>query len=270
MRRPFRWSETSAKENCLKPPPCGYALRLAVPAGIATAQSSSDDFAGMPHWALAAHSDALQVPIPEKITIAPIPPSIPQSDTTIDPAGSMTTYQSDGPITTSDNAFFQSSLGSNGRSCFSCHEPQDEWTIIQMSRPVSTKAKAPIRYSARSMGQPVPMTRWRRWLRAKSAYKLYLARGLIQFSTMPPAIDRGVQNHESESRTDAHEPQIGLTSPRRFVSVYRRPLPATNLKFETTLMWDGREPDLSSQATDATLIHAAKRSRPRVPGSCSR
>jgi cytochrome c peroxidase len=40
------------------------------------------------------------------------------------------------------------------------------------------------------------------------------------------------------------------------VSIYRRPLPATNLGFLTAVMWDGREPDLSSQATDATLGHA--------------
>jgi hypothetical protein len=39
------------------------------------------------------------------------------------------------------------------------------------------------------------------------------------------------------------------------VSVYRRPLPATNLPFLTSLMWDGREPSLQSQAADATLIH---------------
>src|SRR5207247_82912 len=40
------------------------------------------------------------------------------------------------------------------------------------------------------------------------------------------------------------------------VSVYRRPLPTTNVGFLSTIMWDGREPNFESQAVDATLGHA--------------
>ena len=48
-----------------------------------------------------------------------------------------------------------------------------------------------------------------------------------------------------------------LTSPTTgILSMYRRPLPATNLGFLTAIMWDGREPSLASQSVDATLIHA--------------
>jgi hypothetical protein len=52
-------------------------------------------------------------------------------------------------------------------------------------------------------------------------------------------------------------PATGLVSKTTgIVSVYRRPLPSTNLGFLTAIMWDGREPNLASQAVDATLIHA--------------
>jgi hypothetical protein len=44
--------------------------------------------------------------------------------------------------------------------------------------------------------------------------------------------------------------------------MYRRPLPATNLGFLSTIMWDGREPSLSSQAVDATLGHAQANAPP--------
>ena len=55
----------------------------------------------------------------------------------------------------------------------------------------------------------------------------------------------------------------GLTSPTAgIVSVYRRPLPSTNLGFLSTIMWDGREPDLTSQARDATLGHAQANAAP--------
>jgi hypothetical protein len=58
-----------------------------------------------------------------------------------------------------------------------------------------------------------------------------------------------------------HAPTIvtGLTSKTTgFVSEYRPPLPSTNLKFLSTFMWDGREPNLTSQAKDATRGHAQK------------
>ena len=49
----------------------------------------------------------------------------------------------------------------------------------------------------------------------------------------------------------------GLINPTNpTFSIYRRPLPSTNLKFLTAFMWDGREPSLQSQAKDATLGHA--------------
>src|SRR5262249_48325260 len=49
----------------------------------------------------------------------------------------------------------------------------------------------------------------------------------------------------------------GLTSKTTgIMSMYRRPLPSTNLGFLTAIMWDGREPSLAHQSVDATLIHA--------------
>src|SRR6202022_2878263 len=52
-------------------------------------------------------------------------------------------------------------------------------------------------------------------------------------------------------------PPTRLTgSPTGTGSVYRRPLPAANLGFLSAIMWDGREPDLFTQAVDATLGHA--------------
>jgi hypothetical protein len=58
-------------------------------------------------------------------------------------------------------------------------------------------------------------------------------------------------------------PATGLTSPTNgIVSVYRRPLPATNLGFLSAIMWDGREPSLASQAMDATLGHAQANAAP--------
>jgi hypothetical protein len=45
-----------------------------------------------------------------------------------DPTGVVRTYKVNGAIDF-DNPFFQS-LGTNGRSCGSCHQPADGWTIV--------------------------------------------------------------------------------------------------------------------------------------------
>ena len=93
----------------------------------------------------------------------------------------------------------------------------------------------------------------------KNAYQLLLGQGLIRISIpMPPAsmLQFSITSVDDPYHCNT-DPRFGLTSSTTgMVSVYRRPLPATNLKFASTLMWDGREPNLSSQATDATLIHA--------------
>ena len=61
------------------------------------------------------------------------------------------------------------------------------------------------------------------------------------------------------SITDPYQcPETTATQP----ALYRRPLPSTNLKFLNGIMWDGREPDLQSQARNATLVHAQPASPP--------
>jgi hypothetical protein len=60
------------------------------------------------------------------------PPVIPVLETDTDPLGSIATLQPLGPTQTSQNAFF-ANLGTNGRTCFSCHEPQNGWTVSAKS-----------------------------------------------------------------------------------------------------------------------------------------
>ena len=56
------------------------------------------------------------------------PAVIPQLEINPDSNGAVATFQPNGPTKTANNAFFQS-LGTNGRTCFTCHQPQDGWTI---------------------------------------------------------------------------------------------------------------------------------------------
>jgi hypothetical protein len=60
------------------------------------------------------------------------PPTIPQFETDSDPSGRIATLQPSGPTQTSQNAFF-SNIGTNERTCFSCHQPQNGWTVSAAS-----------------------------------------------------------------------------------------------------------------------------------------
>lgn len=155
-----------------------------------------------------------------------------------------------------DTPFFQS-MGTNGRSCVTCHAAEDGWTI--------TPASVRQRFDASDGLDPLfrtndgsncagadASTREAR----ETNFSMLLNRGLIRVELPVPA---GAEFY-IESADDPFNCNAALTS----ASLYRRPLPATNLRFLTAVMWDGRESPgnisladaLLSQARNATLGHA--------------
>ncbi len=197
----------------------------------------------------------------------PTPGIIPKFELDADRSGQIATYQPGGPTATADNPFFQN-LGTNERTCFTCHQPQTGWTV--------SAASVQARFDASLGSDPIfrlvdgatcPTDNVKSLGTKRQAYKLLLDKGLIRIGLpMPPP---GMLQFEVLNVDDPYNcntnPATGLTSPTAgTVSVYRRPLPTTNLGFLTTIMWDGRESPagltlnqgLSNQALDATRIHA--------------
>lgn len=213
-------------------------------------------------WAEPAHSQEPSASIDDKPGLGkavPIPKTIKRTDTTRDPAGKLSSYQPGGATATAGNAFFQS-LGTNGRSCFSCHSYEDGWSISSadmVARFKKTKGTDPVFRPVD--GATCPNDDVSTIAAMQNAYQLLLGHGLIRISLpMPPlsSLEFSITSVNDPYNCNTN-PAFGLTSPTTgMVSVYRRPLPATNLKFESTLMWDGREQNLASQAAHATVIHA--------------
>src|SRR5204862_7925469 len=88
------------------------------------------------------------------------------------------------------------------------------------------------------------------------AFSLLLDRGLIRVGIdVPFGAEFLIENID-----DPYDCSAPLTG----ASLYRRPLPSTNLRFLSAVMWDGRESsatttiphDLAQQANDATIGHA--------------
>ncbi len=153
------------------------------------------------------------------------------------------------------NEFFQN-LGTNGRSCSTCHRIEEGWTITPegvQERFEETNGKDPIFRTNDGSNSPhadVSTLKARR-----AAYSMLLTKGLIRVGIGIPS--------GAEFELAAVDDPYGFASASE-LSLFRRPLPATNLKFLSAVMWDGRETfpgqtihfDLSDQANSATTGHA--------------
>lgn len=162
-------------------------------------------------------------------------------------------------------AFFQS-LGSNGRSCATCHTLRSAFGLsvaeIQ-SRFSSTGGTDPLFVPVDGANCPEDAQG------IPDNHSLLLGHGLIRVGIAIPANAEFAITpvHDPYGCAIAPDPGTGMPT----VSVYRRPLPSTNLRFLSAVMWDGRETvdplttsaafsthlfaDLAQQAIDATLGH---------------
>ena len=137
-----------------------------------------------------------------------------------------------GQIDTS-GPFFQS-LGTNGRSCFSCHRPDQSWSISADAM----KLLFAVTGGTDPVFRPVDGAVCDHGVNTSTlagriqAYRLLTSRGLIRVAIDVPA--------GADFRVVSVQNPYGCNSTST-ISMYRRPLPSANLKFLTTVMWDGRE-----------------------------
>ncbi|MGH7062549.1 MAG: hypothetical protein ACREET_00575 [Stellaceae bacterium] len=216
------------------------------------------DEAGAARAGEVAHLQKMRQLFPDAAAgVQPAPAIIPQLRVDPDPGGAIATFQPSGPTVTAKNAFF-SNLGSNGRTCFTCHQPQDGWAL-RAQHVRSRFAADPNDPLFRLVdGATCPSDNVATPAQRRKAFALLLGKGLIRIGLPLPAQGLQFRVVDVADPYDCNtNPTTGLTSHTTgTVSVYRRPLPAANLGFLSTIMWDGREPDLFSQARDATLGHA--------------
>jgi cytochrome c peroxidase len=183
---------------------------------------------------------------------------IPEFSIGLDPRGLIATYQPSGETQTSGNAFFQN-LGTNGRTCFTCHQPQTGWTVSAAAAKARFNASAGTDPLFRPVDGAICPNADVSTVQARlQAYRLLTGKGLIRIAIQLPSSN--LQFEISKVDDPYHcttNPAFGLTSKTTGkLSMYRRPLPATNLGFLTAFMWDGREPSLAQQSIDATIGHA--------------
>jgi hypothetical protein len=228
-------------------------------------QANTDADVGIPAFApgMIAHMQAMRRFKDPAQSVQQAPPIIPKFEIDQDPAGAIATFQQGGATFPANNAFFQN-LGTNGRTCFTCHQPQTGWTV--------SAASVAARFADSSGTDPIfrlvdgatcPTVDVSTLQARQLAYTLLIEKGLIRIGLpMPSGAQFEVTSVDDPYSCNTNT-ATGLTTPTTgIVSVYRRPLPSTNLGFLSTIMFDGREPNLTSQATDATLGHAQANAAP--------
>src|ERR1700733_12814599 len=186
----------------------------------------------------------------------------------LNPTGASQTCSTNAGGIDETGPFFQS-LGTNGRTCASCHQPSDGMSISAANvnlRFDLTHGTDPIfsTIDGSNCDHDIDVSTLKG---KKSAYSLLRTRGLIRIFLSVPAnanyVVTNVSNPYGCNETDT-------------ISMYRRPLPSTNLRFLSAVMFDGRESspatgttkisnsnypgsltsDLEHQALDAVVIHA--------------
>lgn len=186
------------------------------------------------------------------------PESLPQMLTASNINGVATTYIPMGPVATAGNNFF-APLGTNGRTCQTCHQPANGWSITPSAIQALFKSTPSAPLFRVVDGAVCGDADTSTLATATDAYSLLLSKGLIRiFLPMPrpPNLQFSITS-VVDPYDCTNSKTTGLTSPTTgLVSVYRRPLPTTNIPFLSGFMWDGRELSLQSQATDAVAIHA--------------
>jgi cytochrome c peroxidase len=193
-------------------------------------------------------------------------PVAPPAELTIarDRSGSIGTYSINGFDPAS--AFFQS-LGTNGRSCSTCHVATEAMSFTPMHAQrlfESTHGTDPLFSSVDGANCSTVVAQDR------AGHSLLLKSGLIRIPTpVPPNAEFSISVvHDPYGCALQIDPKTQLLT----ASVYRRPLPTASLSFLSAVMFDGRETllpltnaasqsvnlraDLIHQAIDATVNHA--------------
>jgi cytochrome c peroxidase len=164
------------------------------------------------------------------------------------------------PVVATDNPFFLD-LGINGRRCVTCHQPDNNMTVTPdgvQARFEETDGTDPIFRT--NDGSNSPLADVSTVEKRRAAYSMLLTKGVIRIGLPIPL------NAEFEL-VAVHDPYHFASSNE--LSLFRRPLPSTNLGFLSTVMWDGRETtqkgsaaaihfDLAQQSNNATQGHAQR------------
>ena len=173
-----------------------------------------------------------------------------------DPSGRLHLLNKLGEVQTKGHPFF-TPLGSNGRSCVTCHQPTSAMSLsvdLIRIRWAETGGKDPLFAAIDGSNCPnLPQEK-------EASHSLLLERGLFRIALPWPPVSASGQLVKPDFRIDVVRDPTDCNKNPSSISVYRRPRVAANLQYialptGVTLTADGRDLTLQSQAISAALTH---------------
>jgi len=165
-------------------------------------------------------------------------------------SGQIRLFNKSGEVETKGHPFF-TAIGSNGRACVTCHQPSSAMSLslnLIRDRWLATKGKDPLFAGVDGSNCPdLPQDK-------QESHSLLLERGLFRIALPWPPVNK------PDFRIEVVRDPTACNKNPASISVYRRPRVAANLQYIAlptgdTLMADGRERTLQSQATSAVMTH---------------
>ena len=177
--------------------------------------------------------------------------ALPSSKNYDNASGQLRLLNRSGDVETKGHPFF-TALGSNERACVTCHQPSSAMSLsLDLIRDRWTATNGKDALFAAVDGSNCPALPQEK----QESHSLLLERGLFRIALpWPPA------SGKPDFRIEVVRDPTGCNKNPASISVYRRPRVAANLQHIVhatgdTLMADGRERTLQSQATSAALVH---------------
>jgi cytochrome c peroxidase len=180
------------------------------------------------------------------VSLSQGPPPPPTIVTTSDSTGTVGTLTLN-PTFDTTNPFFKA-LGTNARSCETCHTIGNAMTVSAAdvgARFEETEGKDPIFLTVD--GSNSPLDEVATLAERTSAYSMLTSRGVIRIGLPIPAGAQFTLSAVSDPYKFASAAELSL---------FRRPLPSANLRFLSSIMWDGRESPAGTTILDGLLQQA--------------
>ena len=184
-------------------------------------------------------------------------PTIPSLQQYADPSGTVATYIAAGSIDES-NHFFEP-LGSNGRTCATCHQFGQGMSIRAASAAALFSSSAgtdPLFAAIDGANCPTAATG------DASAHSLMISKGLVRIAVTLPA----AAEFKMIVVSDPYGCAITASGTQQTFSVYRRPLASTAVAYLSNVMWDTRETISPAQFRRHVLRRADRRSYAATSG----
>jgi cytochrome c peroxidase len=180
----------------------------------------------------------------------------------LDKTGFFSNATTDPGIVNANNPFF-TRRGANGQACVTCHQPSQGFSIVEPFidfKFLVTQGRDPLfslNDTADRPDAPVDTLSQRR-----RAFALLLDLGVVRIGkTIPATRDFEIASQNTPRFGPLPNPNDPQAPGQPTLSLFRRPLATTNTRFDSAVLWDGRQNIHNLR----TQVQAAARSLNQIP-----